>query len=296
MHKSVLLQEVLTGLDLHPGEVLLDGTVGSGGHSEAVAKSFGKQVKIVGLDLDTGSLDRSRERLSQIGASFVLENESFRHLDLALKRLGIRSIDKILLDLGWSSDQFENGGRGFSFQHDEPLLMTYRTKPAETDLTAGDILNFWAEENLATIIKSYGEERFADRIARAIVEARKVKPIERTGELVEIIKSATPKGYHHLKIHPATKTFQALRIAVNDELRALSEGLEKSLLYLKSGGRLLVISFHSLEDRIVKNYFRDLARGGIVKLVVKKPIAPSYPEIKENPRARSAKLRIVEKI
>ncbi len=291
-HKSVLLKEVFDGLDLKDCDVFVDCTLNGGGHSEEALKRGGKNIKVIGIDLDEDAISRAKDRLSKIGGNFFLKQDSFRNLDKVLKEFGFQKADKILFDLGWSSNQMEEGGRGMSFQKNEPLLMTFKKNPEETDLTARDIVNSWDEENIATILKSYGEERFAEKIARKIVEEREKKPIETAFELASIIlRTVRPKG----KIHPATKTFQALRIAVNDEIGALKEGLEKAFDSLGGGGRMAVISFHSLEDRIVKNFFRKRKNNGEAETLSKKPIVPSREEILENPRSRSAKLRIIEK-
>jgi 16S rRNA (cytosine1402-N4)-methyltransferase len=208
-----------------------------------------------------------------------------------------------MLDLGLSSDQFETSGRGFSFQKNEPLLMTFKENLGPEDLTAKQIVNTWDEENIADIIYGYGEERYSRKIAKGIVGARAVKPIETTFDLVEIIKNSTPSRYAHGKIHPATRTFQALRITVNDEINALKEGLEKGWERLAPGGRMAVISFHSIEDRIVKHFYKskewmekaDGTSERTANIITKKPITASHQEISENPRSRSAKLRIIEK-
>jgi 16S rRNA (cytosine1402-N4)-methyltransferase len=234
--------------------------------------------------------------LAGVSPKVILRHTNFRDIDKTIHIEGLQKVDKILLDLGFSSDQLDNSGRGFSFLKDEPLLMTLSDEINEGRFTARDILNDWDEENIATIIKEYGEESFARKIAKAVVKARSVKPIERTGELVEIIKSATPGWYHHRKTHPATKTFQALRITVNDEIEALKEGLMNGFDVLAPSGRMAVISFHSLEDRIVKHFFRERALLDQGKVLTKKPVIPERSEIVENPRSRSAKLRIIEKL
>ena len=235
--------------------------------------------------------------------------ESYRNLDKVLDGLGMPKANRIMLDLGLSSDQFETSGRGFSFQRNEPLLMTFKSPKADIVansgdyvLTARDIVNKWEEENIADIIYGYGDERYSRRIARAIVESRAERPIETTFDLVDIIKKATPSKYHHGKIHPATKTFQALRITVNDEIGALKEGLAKGFDRLAPGGRMAIISFHSIEDRLVKNFYKEKSvraadgSGPAGRLLTKKPLTPSDREAAENPRSRSAKLRIIEKI
>lgn len=290
-HHSVLLKEVIDGLSFRPGDVFLDGTVGEGGHSAAVCGSFGPAVKVIGLDQDIHSVAHATERLKNCGATVIHEN--FRNLDRVLDQLTLSNVDKILLDLGWSSVQLESSGRGFSFQKDEPLLMTLEVEPSEDALTAATIVNTFTEEEIADIIYRYGEERKSRRIARVIVEERKKKPIVTSGQLREVIEKAM--GGSRGRIHPATRTFQALRIAVNDELKALEEGLRKGFARLKPQGRMAVISFHSLEDRIVKHFIQEKVKEGAGRAITKKPIRAGEAEIKENPRARSAKLRIIEK-
>lgn len=296
MHIPVLLHEVIAELDLKPDDVYLDGTINGGGHASAVAERLGEGGTIVGLDLDRTALERAKKRLAGAKARVILKELSFRNLDIALAETGIGAADKILFDLGLSSHQFEESGRGFSFQKDEPLLMTFKDMPGTSDLTATAIVNRWDEENIAQIVESYGEERFAKRIAHSIVLARAKHPLRTTKELIAAIEEALPAGYRFRKIHPATKTFQALRITVNDELGALAQGLEKGFQHLAVQGRMAVISFHSLEDRLVKQYFRKLSDEGMVKRITKKPIAPSEREVADNHRSRSAKLRIIEKI
>ncbi|HBD24855.1 MAG: 16S rRNA (cytosine(1402)-N(4))-methyltransferase [Candidatus Zambryskibacteria bacterium RIFOXYD1_FULL_40_13] len=296
IHKSVLLHEAIDGLDIKSGDVFVDGTLGGGGHSEEVSKRFGNSVTIVGIDLDPGAIERTKLRLSSHNSNVKYVEGSFRNIDSILQGLGLETVDKILLDIGLSSNQFEDSGRGFSFQKDEPLIMSFKEKPSESDLTAREILNTWDEENIRAILEGYGEEQFAWKIARAIAQRRETKPIETTFDLVEIIKGATPKFYHTRKIHPATKTFQALRITVNDEIESLKEGITKGFQRLCGKGRLAVISFHSLEDRVVKQFFKNKEDEGVARRVTKKPIVPGEEETKQNPRARSAKLRIIEKI
>lgn len=295
-HKSVLLHEAIDGLNIKSGDIFVDGTLGNGGHSLEVAKRFGSKVKIVGIDMDQKAIERSKKLLDKSGADTLLTEGNFRNIDQILQDLNITKVNAILLDIGLSSNQLEESGRGFTFQEDEKLLMTFKDNPTEEDVTAWDVVNNWEEENLEAIIRGYGEERYAGRIARAIVEARQVSPIESTGELAAIIEEAVPGSYKRGKINPSTRTFQAIRIAVNDELQALKEGIEKSFNSLSSGGRLAVISFHSLEDRIVKNYFKNFSQEEKGKIITKKPIEASEEEIKENRRSRSAKLRIIEKI
>ncbi|PIQ69142.1 MAG: 16S rRNA (cytosine(1402)-N(4))-methyltransferase [Candidatus Taylorbacteria bacterium CG11_big_fil_rev_8_21_14_0_20_46_11] len=300
MHISVLLQEVVDGLAPQPGDVILDATLGGGGHSEALCQNV-HEATFICLDADEKAIERSKERLSTCSCTFHFYQTNFRNLDRALIEFGITSINRAVFDLGLSSYQLESSvegasehlGRGFSFRGSEPLTMTYASTVTPDMITAEQIVNEWAEENIATIIESYGEDRQARRIARAIVSARAVRPITTTAELRDIIERAVPRRG---KIHPATKTFQALRMTVNDELPALQEGLTKAWSLLAPQGRIAVISFHSLEDRFVKNFFRDEAKKGTGILITKKPLVPTDDEVWENPRSRSAKLRIIEKI
>ena len=222
----------------------------------------------------------------------MLIHERYELFGTSKIRKALREIDGIVMDLGMSSNQLERSGRGFSFKRDELLLMTFKHDPDETDLTAREIVNEWDEESLADIIFGYGEEQFSRRIAHAIVVAREEKLIATTKDLVSIVEGVVPKWYRFRRIHPATKTFQALRIAVNDEIESLREGLAKGVRHLRSGGQIAVISFHSIEDRVVKVFFAESAREGLGSVVTKKPITPTREETAVNPRARSAKLRI----
>lgn len=294
IHKSVLLQESIDALALKPDTIVVDATINGGGHSEEIVRRMGKTVRIIGLDMDNVALDRGRIRLAEGNVEFFQAN--FRTIDAVLDRLNIPQVNGVLYDLGVSSNQIEESGRGFSFKVNEPLLMTLKDKPEGSDVTALEVVNEWGEDTLADIIYAFGEETFARRIAKAIIEARENKRIETSAELADIVKKATPVWYHFKRIHPATRTFQAIRIAVNDELTALREGLRKGFDRLAPGGRLSVISFHSLEDRIVKDFFKKLSQEGVAKLLTKKPIIPTETEQKENPRSRSAKLRIIEKM
>lgn len=296
MHISVLADETINGLDIQKGDVIVDGTLGGGGHSEIICKQFGRNITLIGIDADEEAIERSEIRLVAAGCTPYLVHGNFKDISEVLKKLAVVKIDKVLLDLGISSFQLDDSGRGFSFKRDEPLLMTMQKHLGKDTTTAYDVVNSWEESSLTDIFKGYGEERYAYRIAKKIGEVRKIKPIETTNELVEVIRSAVPKSYTHLKTHFATRTFQAIRIAVNNELETLKEALIAYFEHLSSGGRIAVISFHSLEDRIVKNYFRDLEKSGLAKNIVKKPIVPTDEEIKQNPRSRSAKLRIIQKI
>ena len=294
-HKTVLLQESVDGLAIQKGDVVVDGTLGGGGHSEEIARRLGAGITLVGIDMDEKAIKRASERISKITPHAHFVKDNFRNIKKVLKLAHINKVDRILLDIGLSSDQFEVSGRGFSFKKDEPLLMTFSDDPKSHTFTAWTIVNEWAEESIADVIYGYGEEQFSRRIAKMIVEERENRSIDTTFELVHIIESAVPFFYRKGKLHPATKTFQALRIAVNDELGALKEGIADGFDVLSTGGRLAVISFHSLEDRIVKQYFKKLKDEEKGTLVTKKAIIPTKEETKENPRARSAKLRIIQK-
>lgn len=296
MHQTVLLKETIQNLNLKQGSIVIDGTLGAGGHTEEICKSLSCNVKVLAFDLDNSAIDRSKKRLNQTGCDVSYFNENFTEMDNVLKGLNILDVDGIVLDLGFSSDQLEFSGRGFSFKKDEPIKMTLRDEKRENEFDAEDILNTWEEEDIANVLYGYGEERFARRIAKEIVEAREISPIKTTKQLVDIILNAVPSFYRYGRIHPATKSFQALRIAVNNELGSVREVLPKSFALLKKGGRLAIITFHSLEDRIVKIFFKNLEKEGLGTLITKKPIVPSEEELKNNNRARSAKLRIIEKI
>jgi 16S rRNA (cytosine1402-N4)-methyltransferase len=289
-HISVLLKETIDGLAIKPSDVVFDGTLGSGGHTAEICTRYGKDIHVIATDKDADAIERSKKRLAGCTVTFV--QESFRNID---KAVGETKIDKILLDLGLSSNQFDESGRGFTFRKDEPLLMTMKKNPDESDITAREIVNEWEESSIADIIYGYGEEIYARRIAKAIVTVRKGKPIETTSQLTAIIEAAVPASYRRGRLHPATKTFQAIRIAVNDELGSLTEALTKGFELLNPNGRIAIISFHSLEDRIVKRFFKEKEKEDLAKVITKRPIVPTDEEIQTNPRSRSAKLRIIEK-
>ncbi len=293
-HESVLLHEAIEGLDIKDGDVVVDATLGNGGHSEALL-SLGKDIHVIAIDLDPDAIDRSQKRLVQFGNKISFAQGNFRNLPTILESHATPRVSKILFDFGLSSNQLEESGRGFTFQRDEPLLMTFGRDTSGSVLTARDIVNDWQEDSLREIIRGFGEEKFSGRIARGIIEAREKKPIETTTELTNIILSMVPGFYRKGRIHAATRTFQAIRIAVNDELEAIKDGLKNGFEYLLPSGRIAAISFHSLEDRIVKQYFRSLAQEEVATIITKKPIVPTEHEIKQNPRSRSAKLRIIEK-
>lgn len=279
-----MVNEVMGLMDLKPGMVVVDGTVGSGGHSEMILKSILPGGQLIGIDQDRAALKRTKENLSGFGDSFVLVHENFSAIHKVAKDLGISKIDRILLDLGTSREQLESNTRGFSFMRDAALDMRMNT---EEQYSAGNLVNKLTEQKLEQLFKEYGEEPFAKRIAKAIVSARRKAPIKTTVELAQIICRTVPKNISRKKrIHPATRVFQALRIAVNKEMENLSAGLEEAYSALSFGGKICVLSYHSLEDRIVKEFFKKkLSR------LTKKPIKPTREEVLANPSARSAKLR-----
>lgn len=291
MHLPVMLDEVISSLNLKPGYTVLDGTVGGGGHAIEILKRIQPGGKLIGLDADASAVARARERLRDFGSSCVVVNENFRNLDKVLQQEGIQRLEACLLDVGVSSFQINDGARGFSLQHDARLDM--RMDPG-LKISAWDIVNRYREEDICDIVHNYGEERFARRVARYIVEARSEEPIDTTSQLKAIVHRAVKGKWG--RIDPATRTFQALRIAVNDELGALEEGLKKGIEHLAAGGRMAVISFHSLEDRIVKNTFKSYAASGVLKIITKKPLMAGEEEARSNPRSRSAKLRVAERI
>ena len=293
IHLPVMLKETTHFLNLKPGDVVLDATTGLGGHAKEILRKISPGGKLIGIDADGSALKLAGENLKDFSGSFKLINDNFKNLDAILSKEGVKSLDAILLDLGISSYQIEEYLRGFSIKNDARLDM--RMDPRLT-LTAHDIVNTYGEDKLADIIFRYGEERFSKRIAKFILQARSKKEIESTHELAGIIRNALGQGYRKKKIDPATKTFQAIRIAVNDELSALEEGLKKAVSWLDVGARICVISFHSLEDRIVKNLFKGYSDLGFLKIITKKPIVASEVEVEANPRSRSAKLRVAERV
>lgn len=297
-HIPVLEKETIALLNPRPGENFIDGTGGAGSHTLAILKAIAPGGRVLFVDWDASALERFRKRIQSEEPAFeekaILVNDNFANVAKIAQRYGFFPADGILLDLGFSSLQVEESGRGFSFKRDEPLDMRYNSKFKNVDLTAGDIVNQYSEGELAEIFRKYGEEKFSRRIAKRIVEERKIKPIRTTFQLVEVIKGAVSYRYRQGRIHPATRTFQALRIATNNELENLERFLPQALEILKpKGGRLAIISFHSLEDRLVKNFFRQAAAAGKLEILTKKPIRPSQAEIRFNPRCRSAKLRAV---
>ncbi len=303
-HEPVLLNEVLHFLRPHAGGTYIDATVGGGGHAEAILDASAPDGRLLGLDADPDALRRSQRRLHRFGRRVVLVHANFDQLQSVAEREGFVPADGVLMDLGVSSDQLADAARGFSFLRPGPLDM--RMDPSLPH-TAADLVNTLDEEDLARLIRAYGEDPYARRIARAIVRAR---PIYTTTELADLVARVVPRRPGQ-RLHPATRTFQALRIAVNDELGALERALPQAIAVLRPGGRLAVITFHSLEDRIVKHFFRREARDCIcppwqpvctcghkaqVRILTRKPVVPSPDEVQRNPRSRSAKLRVVEKV
>jgi 16S rRNA (cytosine1402-N4)-methyltransferase len=291
-HKPVLLNEVIKLLRPDEGRVFIDATIDGGGHAREILKKMEKKAILIGIDRDEEMISRLQKEFGG-DRRLKLKVGNFRNLDELAGEFA-KKCDGILFDLGLSSIQLESSGRGFSFQKDEPLLMTYESDPGPEAINAAQIINSLPENELVEILKNYGQERFAVRIARAIVSARQKERILTTRQLAEIIKTAVPRFYRYQKIHPATRTFQALRIAVNDELDALSSGLKKAWEILAPGGRIAVISFHSLEDKIVKTFF--IQKRDQAAIFTKKAIKPQAAEITDNPRSRSARLRSAEKI
>lgn len=306
-HRPVLLEETLETLALQPGGVYVDCTVGFGGHSEALLRAD-STLQLIALDQDPQALRYAEKRLASFRSRARFVPANFRDLRVVLKRLQIPKVQGVLMDIGVSSAQLDDAARGFTYQADVPLDM--RMDPAQP-LDAATLVNSLSVHELTQIISQYGEERWAQRIAEFVVDSRKHRPITTTGQLVDVIKQAIPKGARRHGPHPARRTFQALRIAVNDELEALKEGLEQAVESLAPKGRLCVITFHSLEDRIVKDTFRQMAQGCVcppqfpqcvcghsrkLRIITRKPIVPSLKETADNPRARSAKLRSAERL
>lgn len=296
MHKSVLSHEVIESLAPHAGGVFVDATFGGGGHSRQIASLIGPKGLLIATDAD-GSVFKD-ELVAELRTltNFIPIVSNFRNLGEELSKHGEHMIDGAIFDLGLSTTQLEESGRGFTFQKDEPLAMTFAESTNEGDVTAETVVNEWSEDSIATILRGFGEERFARSIAKHIVEAREVGRITSTKQLVEVIHQSTPSWYQRGRTHFATRAFQAIRMAVNDELGAIEAGITGILPHMKPKGRIAVISFHSIEDRLVKQTFRKLVGEDVVLPVTKKPIIPSTNELQENPRARSAKLRVVEKM
>ena len=292
LHKPVMSDEALEHLELSPGNIALDCTVGCGGHAQAILNSVLPGGRLIGIDWDKDALEEARKSLVDYKGHFDLFCDNFANAAAVLDACKVKKIDACLVDLGMSSLQLENPGRGFSIKYDGPLDMRMDKK---SRIDASQIVNDLPEYELMKLLRAYGEERFARSIARGIARARSKKPIATTWELAKVVTGSMPARFRHRKIHPATRTFQALRIAVNKELGNLEQILDVMPGYLKEGSRICVISFHSLEDRIVKRFFKKSAAEKTLKIITKKPLVPRDAETKENPRARSAKLRVAEK-
>ena len=288
-HIPVLLQEILTHTDPKPGQNVFDGTLGGGGYAEKFSEHIGKDGMLVGTDLDLAALSRVNEKEFHSQTKFI--HGSYAQIDQIARELGI-TFDVAVVDLGLSSDQLDLEKRGFSFKsQDQPLDMRYN---ASYGITASEALNTWSEESIADILFGFGGEQYSRMIAKKIVEYRKDNTIETVGELVDLVKSGTPFSYHKRKTHPATKTFQALRIAINTEWKHIQEFLEHAPQAIKPGGYIAVVSFHSGEDKVIKHTFRRMQEQGIGTIVTKKPIKASEDEVTQNPRSRSALLRIIQ--
>ena len=290
-HVTVFKEAAVEQLALRAGEVVLDATAGEGGHSEAILKAA--PVRLIALDADERAVAHTRVRLAHFGDRATVVQSNFANAAGVLEGLGIAGVNKALFDLGWNRGQLKSG-RGFSFLQDEPLSMSYGPTPA-SEFNAAEVLNSWSEETIANALFGYGEERYARRIAKHIVAARAHSPFETTAQLVAVIAEAVPAIYRRGRIHFATRTFQALRIAVNDELGVLERGLRGVWKKLLPGGRIAVITFHSIEDRLVKQLFVAFEKEG-GRRVTKKPLIPGDDELRTNPSARSAKLRVIEKL
>lgn len=307
-HVSVLLDECIESLNIKPDGVYVDCTMGGAGHSKEIVKRLSSKGLFIGFDQDKNAIETAKERLKDYSDRVRFIHSNFENIKEELEKIGVYKIDGVLADLGVSSHQLDEKDRGFSYMQDAPLDMRMDVRK---DFSAYDVVNTYSEEELARIIKEYGEDNWAKRIAKFIVEKREEKEIETTGELVDIIKSAIPKKARIDGPHPAKRTFQAIRIEVNNELSVINKMIQDAVSIMDKGGRICIITFHSLEDRIVKNEFKELAldcvcpphflicqcdKKSLVKVITRKPILPSEEEINENPRSRSAKLRVAERI
>jgi 16S rRNA (cytosine1402-N4)-methyltransferase len=291
MHLPVLLKEVLNFLDLAPQKFIIDGTLNGGGHSKEILKNISPKGRLLGIEIDKDLLEQSKDEIQKLSkklkSEVILVNDNYKNLPMILKQKKLGLADGLVLDLGFSSWHVDLSNKGFSFLKDEPLIMTYQNQNENAAL----FLNRASYKEIFEVLKNYGDEKYAHLIAKKIIEVRKKNKIKTTFDLVNIIKQAVPKNYFYKKIHPATKTFQALRIYLNQELENLKNVLLNLNQILKKGGRVVVISFHSGEDRLVKNIFKKMSQENKLKILTKKPITPTIEEIKFNPRSRSAKLR-----
>jgi len=308
-HVPVLLEESMEMLNLKQAGLYVDCTMGGAGHSRVILERTKPHGKLIAIDQDVNAVEAGRERLRDYQGRFTIVHDNFKNIGSILEKLEIKTVDGVLLDIGVSSFQLDHGERGFSYLEDAPLDM--RMDPTSGQITAAELLNTKSEEEIRDIIYHFGEERWAKRIAQFIMAFRGKKPVRTTGELVEIIKAAIPAGARKTGPHPAKRTFQALRIAINSELEVLESAVADAATFLRPGGRICAITFHSLEDRIVKQQFQKLSRTctcpphlpvctcktvPLLRIVTKKPILPSEEEISRNPRARSAKLRAAERV
>lgn len=293
LHNPVMLKEVIDYLNLKTGQTIVDATIGLGGHSLEILKNILPGGRLIGIDRDQESLDMAKETLGNFGDACEFLHSNFTDIDKALENLNIKKIDGILFDLGLSSFQLDNPERGFSFQSEGPLDMRF---DRNSYISAYDLLNNLNEEEISALLWNFGQERWHNRIARYLVQERQRHPIATTRELSNIVIQAIPYKYRNYRIHPATRTFQAVRIAVNRELETLETGLKKAVEFLNRRGRICVISFHSLEDRIVKFGFRQLAANNAIKIVTPKPLTPQPSEVRDNPSSRSAKLRVAQRL
>lgn len=306
-HKSVLLHETVDSLNIRPDGIYVDGTLGGGGHASLVCSRLGENGRLIGIDQDADAIAAATERLKPYSGRVTIVRNNYENIDTVLAELGISGVDGIYLDLGVSSYQLDTAERGFTYREDAPLDMRMDQRNAET---AADIVNGYSEMELYRIIRDYGEDRFAKNIAKHIVRARQEKSLETTGELIEVIKAAIPAKVRATGGHPAKRTFQAIRIELNKELEVLEHSIDKMIGLLNPGGRLSIITFHSLEDRIVKNKFKEnenpcvcppdfpvcmCGRKSRGRVVTRKPIVPTGQEIEENKRSKSSKLRVFEK-
>ncbi len=306
-HKSVLLEESIDALKIRPDGIYVDGTLGGGGHSFEICRRLSPKGRLIGIDQDAAAIEAAAGRLGEFENIVTIVRSNYCEMRQELRKLGITSVDGVILDLGVSSYQLDTADRGFTYREDAPLDMRMDQRQ---ELTAGDIVNGYSEMELYRIIRDYGEERFAKNIARHIVSVRKEKTLKTTGELIQVIKAAIPMKMRAVGGHPAKRTFQAIRIEVNQELEVLENSLEDMIDLLNGGGRICVITFHSLEDRIVKNIFRKCENpctcpkefpvcvcGKKPKghVVTKKPVTPREEELAVNPRAKSSKLRVFER-
>nr|WP_144924975.1 16S rRNA (cytosine(1402)-N(4))-methyltransferase RsmH [Paenibacillus bovis] len=307
-HTTVLLNETVEGLNIRPDGTYVDCTLGGGGHSEKILSQLSSEGKLIAFDQDETAIAHAREKLSKYKDNLIFVKSNFKHLKEEVNRLGFSKVHGIVYDLGVSSPQLDTPERGFSYHHDAPLDMRM---DLEGEITAYDVVNHWAYEDLVRIFFKYGEEKFSKQIARKIEAAREKSPINTTGELVELIKEGIPAPARRKGGHPAKRVFQAIRIAVNDELNVFESSLNQAIDLLHPEGRICVITFHSLEDRICKSVFKEASEGPplppglpiipegyepLIKLINRKPIIPSQAELEENNRARSSKLRIAEKL